>query len=245
MASSLGALPSAPQRGRRRQTSPVGTGSNVALQAAALLLTRPWLAKLPLVDEGAGALEQEGTFTEVCVLAIRWAGPAVGAISNCIVAVPAAAISGLQESFETFSATLHVDGPASEPPESCEIVVLYFDADFIRSRLAESTPSSSQVIAFSSIGTGGMPIGADICEYLDLPEEFSAGTLAKTRVSGQGTTEVIVYDLEVNDEENYITAVSTAEDEPVNPLVVLSDHSPNPGQQSACLGGYGHVEQGS
>eukprot|EP00971_Amphidinium_carterae_P352298 6492534-Amphidinium_carterae.2 len=240
MTSTLGGLTAPSQRGRRRQASPGADpeAHSVALQSAALLLTRPWLARLPLVDEGAGTMEQEGIFTEVCVLAIRWDGPAMGPISHCVVAVPAAAVSGLLETVETFNTNIHVDGPAVETDEVAEVAVLYYGADFLRDQLAESSPMGAQVFAFSTMGTGGLPIGANILDLLDLPEDFSSGTMAKTRLDAQHASEVIVYDVSNEGEDNYVTAVSTAEDDLINPLLALSMPMPSRRQaRAASVGG--------
>eukprot|EP00971_Amphidinium_carterae_P207717 4121548-Amphidinium_carterae.1 len=94
MTSSLGELPPSVRPGRRRMESPSVDGNTIALQAAALLLTKPWIARLPLVDEGAETEAQVGSFTEVCILAVtlRWSGAATGAIASCVIAVPAAAV---------------------------------------------------------------------------------------------------------------------------------------------------------
>eukprot|EP00971_Amphidinium_carterae_P142778 2828564-Amphidinium_carterae.2 len=216
MTSTLGGL-------RRQVPAPSAESRALALQASALLLTKPWLARLPLVDEGASTDEQVGAFTEVCVLAVRWDGPPSGPVTNCVVAVPALAVEGLLETCETFVARIHSDGPTSTT-ESCEIAVLYYGPEFLHS-LAESSPSQAQVVSFSSVGSGGLPIGAEIVDVLDLPEEFQIGTLAKTRLDEDGVSQVIVYDL-AGDAENFVTAVSNAEDEPVDPLLALTAPTP-------------------
>eukprot|EP00971_Amphidinium_carterae_P092730 1836349-Amphidinium_carterae.1 len=207
------------QRGRRRATSPTADESAMALQAAALLLTKPWLARLPLIDEGTTTSGQAGSFTEVSVLAVRWAGAVAGPVSSCVVAVPAGAVEGLLETCETFVAKIHADGP-TPTTEVCEIAVLYYGPEFLRDSLAESSPHEAHVISFSNVGSGGLPIGAEV-DLLDLPEEFQSGMMAKTRLDLNGVSQVVVYDL-AGDAENYITAASTAEDETVNPLLTLS-----------------------
>eukprot|EP00971_Amphidinium_carterae_P345235 6486078-Amphidinium_carterae.1 len=103
-------------RGRTQQAE----GTAVAVQAATLLLTRPWLASLPLIDEGAATSLQEGMFTEVAILAVRWPGPAQGPIANCIIAVPATAVEGLAESFEILSVELYDPGSTTVSEERCE-----------------------------------------------------------------------------------------------------------------------------
>eukprot|EP00971_Amphidinium_carterae_P348258 6490406-Amphidinium_carterae.1 len=236
MTSTIGDLGASMQRGRRRVPALVPDASALARQAVALLLTRPWLARLPLVDEGAETMEQTGLYTEVCVLAVRWNGAANGPITDCVVAVPVAATGGLQESFETFMATIHTDGPSPETGETAEVAVLYYGADFLRDKLAESSPSGATVISFSPVGAGGLPIGAEIVDMLDLPGEFSSGTLAKTRLDDHHNSEVILYDLAVGEDEYYITAVSTAEDEAVNPLVALSMAIPHGRRRATSAG---------
>eukprot|EP00971_Amphidinium_carterae_P110174 2182413-Amphidinium_carterae.1 len=139
----------------------------MALQAASLLLTRPWLASLPLIDEGAATSLQEGMFTEVAILAVRWPGPALGPIANCIIAVPVPATEGLAESFETSAAFLK---------------------DFL-----ESSPAEAVVLTFGESGSAGIPLVPTIFKLLDLPADFSTGTMA-----------TVVFDVAHGDDEKQL-----------------------------------------
>eukprot|EP00971_Amphidinium_carterae_P281023 5579665-Amphidinium_carterae.2 len=101
--------------GRGRSRTLQGENHALALQAASLLLTRPWLASLPLIDEGAATSLQEGMYTEVAVLAVRWPGPASGPVA-----------------FETVTVQLHDPGSATILEEHCEVAIMYQDGTFLK-----------------------------------------------------------------------------------------------------------------
>eukprot|EP00971_Amphidinium_carterae_P304621 6053436-Amphidinium_carterae.1 len=216
--STLGALPS-----RGRQRTQQADANALALQAASMLLTRPWLARLPLIDEGASTTLQQGMFTEVSVLAVRWPGPAVGPISHCAVAIPTVALEGLAETCEVHHVQLQDLQTLAPMEENCEVAVLYFGAEFLKESLAEGCPTDAAVLTFASPDSRGIPIASQIFDWLDVPSDFTSGTIAKTVLNDDMTSRVVVYDASMAaDETQYVTAASGVDDDPINPLLVLS-----------------------
>eukprot|EP00971_Amphidinium_carterae_P243845 4842805-Amphidinium_carterae.1 len=136
---------------------------------------------------------------------------------------PLTAVEGLGESFETQVVQLQDPGTLMAMDEQCEVAIPYAGASLLKDSLAESSPADAPVLTLAMPESPGLPSAPNVVEVLDLPEEFGSGTIAKTVLQADSTTRVVVHHTgAAEDELNYITAVSGADDEPANPLLVLS-----------------------